>query len=75
MVVFTYAEKADMHYMYGCTNSNDRAALRLYHAQFRDRRMPGHRIFQRLHRQLSEAVTYLEMSFFNRVILMLICIA
>ncbi|GFW58082.1 hypothetical protein TNCV_2742281 [Trichonephila clavipes] len=33
-------------------NGNVRAALRMYHAQFPDRRMPDHRTFQRLHRQL-----------------------
>ena len=54
MVDFTYAEKADMHYMYNRANGKGRAALRMYHAQFHDRRMPNHRIFQRLHRQLSE---------------------
>ncbi|GFU91020.1 hypothetical protein TNCV_4923511 [Trichonephila clavipes] len=47
----TYFENSDMLYMYGCENSNGRAALRMYHAQLPDRRMPDHRIFQRLHRQ------------------------
>lgn len=51
---FTYAEKADMHYMYGRANGNGRAALRMYRAEYPDRRMPDHRIFQRLHRQLCE---------------------
>ncbi|GFW27102.1 hypothetical protein TNCV_93281 [Trichonephila clavipes] len=40
----TYAKKAGMHYMYGCANGNGRAALRMYHSQFPDRRMPYHRI-------------------------------
>ncbi|GFV67879.1 hypothetical protein TNCV_926451 [Trichonephila clavipes] len=31
-----------------------RAALQMYHVQLLDRRMPDHRIFQRLHRQLRE---------------------
>ncbi|GFV62063.1 hypothetical protein TNCV_4108661 [Trichonephila clavipes] len=45
---------ADVHYMYARANGNGRAALRLYHAHFPNRRMPDHRIFQRLHRQLRE---------------------
>ncbi|GFX35660.1 hypothetical protein TNCV_744531 [Trichonephila clavipes] len=36
---FTYTDNADMHYMYGSANGNGRAALRIYHAQFPDRRM------------------------------------
>ncbi|PRD22515.1 UNVERIFIED_CONTAM: hypothetical protein NCL1_48906 [Trichonephila clavipes] len=42
----TYAKDADMHYMYGHVNGNGKAALRMYHVQFPDRRMPDHRIFQ-----------------------------
>ncbi|GFV90895.1 hypothetical protein TNCV_3616571 [Trichonephila clavipes] len=49
---FTYAENADMHYRYGSANGNGRADLRMHVVQFFDRRMPDHRIFQRLHRQL-----------------------
>ena len=37
MVYFMFAEKANMHYMYGRSNGNGRATLRMYHAQFRDR--------------------------------------
>ena len=55
---FTYAEKGDMHYMYGRANANGRATLRIYCVQFPDRRMQDHRIFQRLHRQLSETVLF-----------------
>ncbi|GFX36777.1 uncharacterized protein TNCV_5036131 [Trichonephila clavipes] len=51
---FTYAENAGMHYMYGRVNGNGTAVLRMYRAQFPDRRMADHRIFQRLHRQLRE---------------------
>ncbi|GFV55782.1 DUF4817 domain-containing protein [Trichonephila clavipes] len=46
---FMYAERADMHYMYGTANGNNRAALRM---QFPDRRIMDHRIFQRLHHLL-----------------------
>ncbi|GFV77647.1 hypothetical protein TNCV_616671 [Trichonephila clavipes] len=31
---FTYAERADMHYISGRAKGNDRAALRLYQEQF-----------------------------------------
>ncbi|GFV35010.1 uncharacterized protein TNCV_3026001 [Trichonephila clavipes] len=55
---FTYAVNADMHYMYGHVNDNSRAALRMYHTQFPDRRMPDHRIFQGLHRQLREISSF-----------------
>ncbi|GFX37592.1 hypothetical protein TNCV_3201161 [Trichonephila clavipes] len=42
---FTCAKNADTHYMHDCSNGNGRAVLRMYHAQFPDRRMPHHRIF------------------------------
>ncbi|GFX50980.1 hypothetical protein TNCV_2733311 [Trichonephila clavipes] len=51
---FMHAEIADMHHMYGRANGNGRVALRMYHAQFSDRQMPDHRIFQWLHPQLRE---------------------
>ncbi|GFU97874.1 hypothetical protein TNCV_1103821 [Trichonephila clavipes] len=41
----------DVYFIYGCANGNGRAAIRMYP----DRRMPDHRFFQRLHRQLREA--------------------
>ncbi|GFV69753.1 hypothetical protein TNCV_1349061 [Trichonephila clavipes] len=47
-----------MHYMYGRSNGNGRAALRMYHAQFPDRRMPDYRMFQWLHRQLNETRSF-----------------
>ncbi|GFY28602.1 uncharacterized protein TNCV_4150331 [Trichonephila clavipes] len=53
----TSAENADMHYMYGRVNGNDRAALQRYHAQFPDRRMPNHSMFQRLRDTRSFHVT------------------
>ncbi|GFW22653.1 hypothetical protein TNCV_2764651 [Trichonephila clavipes] len=45
---FTYAKKADMHYMYGRANGNDSAALRMCHAQFPDRRKVDHRILRKI---------------------------
>ncbi|GFY06617.1 DUF4817 domain-containing protein [Trichonephila clavipes] len=53
-----YTENADMHFMYGHANGNGRDALRTYHAQFPDRRMPDPRIFQWLHRQLRETRSF-----------------
>ncbi|GFT28298.1 hypothetical protein TNCV_646191 [Trichonephila clavipes] len=44
--------------MYSRANANGIAELRMYHAQFLDRRMPDHRIFQRLHRQLHETRSF-----------------
>ncbi|GFU75613.1 hypothetical protein TNCV_2863281 [Trichonephila clavipes] len=40
------------------SEGNGRAALRMYQAQFPDRRMPDHRVFQWLHRQLRETHTF-----------------
>ncbi|GFT91319.1 hypothetical protein TNCV_2169031 [Trichonephila clavipes] len=42
----THAENADMHYMYGRANSNGTNELGMYQAQFPDRRVPNHKIFQ-----------------------------
>ncbi|GFU53342.1 hypothetical protein TNCV_2953761 [Trichonephila clavipes] len=50
----TYAENGDRYHMYSRGNGNDRAALRMYPAQFPDQQMPDHRNFQWLHRQLRE---------------------
>ncbi|GFU96879.1 hypothetical protein TNCV_2802901 [Trichonephila clavipes] len=38
--------------MYGRANGNSKDALRMYYTQFPKRRIPDHRIFQRLHRPL-----------------------
>ncbi|GFV66285.1 transposable element Tcb1 transposase [Trichonephila clavipes] len=54
----TYGEKGGMHYMYGRSNGTGRAVLRMYHAQFPDRRMLNHRICQRLHRQFRETLSF-----------------
>ncbi|GFU57774.1 hypothetical protein TNCV_1281241 [Trichonephila clavipes] len=51
---FTYDENADRHHMYGHANGNGKAMLQMYHAQFPDRRMLDHIIFQRLYRQFRE---------------------
>ncbi|GFX93866.1 DUF4817 domain-containing protein [Trichonephila clavipes] len=44
--------------MCGLSIGNGRAALQIYHAQFSYRRMPDHRIFERLHRQLRETRSF-----------------
>ncbi|GFU91592.1 uncharacterized protein TNCV_2543561 [Trichonephila clavipes] len=44
--------------LYSHVNGKDRAALRMYHAQFPERRMPDHRIFQRSYRQLNETCSF-----------------
>ncbi|GFW25290.1 hypothetical protein TNCV_5088561 [Trichonephila clavipes] len=58
MRYFAYSKNADMHYMYGRTTSNGKAALRMYHMQFPDRQMLDHRIFQWLHCQLLETHSF-----------------
>ncbi|GFU42850.1 hypothetical protein TNCV_3140261 [Trichonephila clavipes] len=55
---FTFRDNADMHYLNVRANGNVRTALRMYHAQFPDRRIPDDRIFQRLHRQLRETHSF-----------------
>ncbi|GFW67894.1 hypothetical protein TNCV_3872241 [Trichonephila clavipes] len=55
---FITVVNAPMLYMYGRANGNGRAALRMYHAQFPDRRMPDHEIFQSLHCQLRETRSF-----------------
>ena len=45
---------ADTHMAYGAANGNARSAARLYQERFRDRYLPGHRMFANLHRRLRE---------------------
>ncbi|GFY19256.1 hypothetical protein TNCV_4226201 [Trichonephila clavipes] len=45
----TYVENTNIQFMYDHVNGNGRAALRIYHAQFYERRMRSHRSFQWLH--------------------------
>lgn len=47
-----------MHFMYGVANGNAREAVRLYRMRFPNRALPDRRIFQRLHRQLSETGSF-----------------
>ncbi|GFX16233.1 hypothetical protein TNCV_4704871 [Trichonephila clavipes] len=41
-----------MHLIYGIVNGKSKTALRMYQKHFPSRRMPYHKMFQRLHRQL-----------------------
>ncbi|GFX87554.1 hypothetical protein TNCV_1330861 [Trichonephila clavipes] len=50
--------KKDVPYMYGGANGNGKAVLRMHHVQIPHRRMPDHRIFQWLHRQLCETCSF-----------------
>ncbi|GFS96296.1 hypothetical protein TNCV_16581 [Trichonephila clavipes] len=54
----TCAENSDIHYMYDYVNGNGKSALRMYHMQYPDRRIPDHRFFLRLHRQLRETHSF-----------------
>ncbi|GFS91923.1 uncharacterized protein TNCV_1931011 [Trichonephila clavipes] len=55
---FAYAENAGMHNMYERANGNVNDELRMHHAQFSDRRMPDHRIFQQSYSQLRETHSF-----------------
>ena len=45
---------ADVHMAYDAANGNARGAARLYQERFRNRYLPGHRMFANLHRRLRE---------------------
>ncbi|GFX10192.1 hypothetical protein TNCV_1865901 [Trichonephila clavipes] len=57
---FTYAVHVCRRALHvrGCANGIGIAALRRYYAQFPDRRIPDHRIFQQLHHQLRETRSF-----------------
>lgn len=52
--MFTYAELADIHFMYGRANGNTREAQRLYRATFPNRRCPAKSTFSEVHRRARE---------------------
>lgn len=54
MPLFTFAEYADMHLMYGLAAGNAREAARLYAQRFPNRVLPDHRTFERVDRNLRE---------------------
>lgn len=51
---YTWAEKADMHLVYGKANGCGRRAQRLYREQFPNRMIPDYRTFTSIDRQLRE---------------------
>ena len=51
-------QKAEMLFMYGRTNGNVGEALRLYRMCFLNRALPDRTAFQRLHKQISETVSF-----------------
>ncbi|GFV40696.1 hypothetical protein TNCV_5054761 [Trichonephila clavipes] len=53
-----YAENEDMYYMYGRINGYGRPALEMYCAQYPDRRIADHIIFQWLDHQLRETRSF-----------------
>lgn len=55
MAQFSYAELADMHFIYGKAEGNGRRAERLYAARFPARRHPDRGIFSRIHLRLCES--------------------
>lgn len=51
---FTNAEMADMHLVYGAVDCNGRAAARLYNEWYSNNRVPNHKPFGKLCRNLCE---------------------
>lgn len=52
--MFSNAELADIHYVYGYCDGNAREAQREYQRRFPNRRLPDRRVFSRSHQRLSE---------------------
>src|SRR5678816_4419632 len=51
---YTNNEMCDMHFVYGRTNGNSLAAMRLYEEMYPNRVIPHHTMFARLHQRLRE---------------------
>ncbi|GBL91800.1 hypothetical protein AVEN_172730-1 [Araneus ventricosus] len=58
MATYNNQEKADMHFMYGLANENDLEAERLYRQRFPRRHVTDQKLFERLHRCLSETGSF-----------------
>lgn len=58
MHMYTNAEMADMHFMYGRANGNATEARRMYAEEFPNRLLPSDKIFSRLHIRLSETGSF-----------------
>jgi hypothetical protein len=48
-------EMADMHFMYGCAIGDSQEARRLYCEYYPQCRIPSHKLFPKLHQQLSKS--------------------
>jgi len=57
-MVFSYAEYADMHYMYGLADGNAFSARRLYQRRYPNRILPDARTFSATHRKLCETGSF-----------------
>ncbi|GFV88402.1 hypothetical protein TNCV_1242151 [Trichonephila clavipes] len=51
---YTYAELADIHFLYGLANGNGCVAVRLYGGRYPVRRHTNYQTFARVHQNLAE---------------------
>ncbi|GFY35770.1 hypothetical protein TNCV_4841471 [Trichonephila clavipes] len=51
---YTNAEFADIHFIYGLINGNERVSVRLFGKRYSTRRQPNHLTFARVHQNLAE---------------------
>lgn len=58
MEYYSNSEMADMHLMYGAANCNRAEARRLYEERFPNRRLPGEKMFQKIHARLIETGSF-----------------
>lgn len=58
MPEYSFAEMADMHFMYGRANGCALEARRLYHEAFPNRPLPSDKLFTNLHQRLREIGTF-----------------
>src|SRR5678816_1016760 len=55
---YTNSEMSDMHFVYGRTNGNSLADMRLYEEMYLNRVIPHHTMFARLHQRLRETGSF-----------------
>lgn len=58
MAVYSNAELADMHFMYGRANGIATEARRLYVEAYPNRQIPSHRMFGRIHQRLRDTGSF-----------------
>jgi hypothetical protein len=58
MKLYTNAEYADTHFVYGFCDGNAAAAAREYQLRHPDRRHPERRVFEAVHRRLRETGSF-----------------